>query len=68
VLVIDGGAVEGIKGLKTVALPAPAQWADTVAATFGGKTKVDAAWPAAGAERTWTHAGTSRVAPTAKGK
>ncbi len=47
-------------------LPAPAQWADTVAATFG-KTKVDARWLATGLERTWTHAGTGRQpAPPAK--
>ena len=59
---IDAAALEGIKGEKVVSLPAPAQWADTVAATFGN-TKVDARWLATGLERTWTHAGTARQPP-----
>ncbi len=29
---------------------------------MAGKTKVDVAWSATGVERTWTHAGTARVA------
>ena len=52
--------LEALKGQKTFALPAPAQWGDTVAATVGKKT-VAVAWLATGIERGWTHAGTSRV-------
>ncbi|MCC6558363.1 MAG: 3-isopropylmalate dehydratase [Polyangiaceae bacterium] len=48
-----------IKGQKLVELPAPAQWGDTVAATFGGE-RVEVAWLATGVERSWTHAGTAR--------
>jgi aconitate hydratase len=50
-----------IKGQKSVALPAPAQWGDTVAATFG-EEKVEVDWLATGLERSWTHAGTARDA------
>jgi aconitate hydratase len=56
-----------IKGQKIVALPAPAQWGDTVAATFG-KEKVDVDWLATGLERSWTHAGTARDAVAGGGK
>jgi aconitate hydratase len=59
---IDAASMEAVKGQKLVALPAPAQWGDTVQATFG-PTKLDITWLAIGAERTWTHAGTSRSAP-----
>lgn len=48
-----------IKGQKSVILPAPTQWGDTVPATFG-KEKVEVAWLATGQERAWTHAGTLR--------
>jgi aconitate hydratase len=57
---LDPGALKAIKGQKSVVLPAPSQWGDTVAATFG-KAKVDVAWAATGVERTWTHAGTART-------
>jgi aconitate hydratase len=63
---LDPGALKAIKGQKSVALPAPSQWGDTVAATFG-KAKVDVAWAATGVERTWTHAGTARSAATKGG-
>jgi aconitate hydratase len=61
----DAGALKAIKGQKSFALPAPSQWGDTVSAT-AGKNKVDVAWAATGVERTWTHAGTARTAPTKK--
>ncbi len=57
---IDAAGMEALKGQKSLALPAPAQWGDTVAAT-AGKSKIDLRWLAIGAERGWTHAGTSRV-------
>jgi aconitate hydratase len=62
---IDPASLDTIKGQKSVALPAPAQWGDTVAATFG-KAKVDVAWVATGVERAWTHAGTARGSGKAK--
>lgn len=58
---VDAGALKAFKGQKSLALPAPTQWGDTVPATVG-KTKVDVAWVATGVERTWTHAGTARGA------
>lgn len=60
-------ALASIKGQKSVDLPAPAGWGETVAATFGA-VKIDAAWLAAGIERNWTHAGTARVPPAVKAK
>jgi aconitate hydratase len=59
-------ALKAAKGQKSVLLPAPAQWGDTVSASFG-KTKVQVSWLATGVERTWTHAGTSlaKVVPPA---
>jgi aconitate hydratase len=59
---VDAAALSGIRGQKQVTLPAPAQWGDGVAATFGA-AKVDVTWLAVGAERTWTHAGTGRTPP-----
>ena len=59
---IDAAGLEAIKGEKILSLPVPAKWGDTVAAT-AGKAKLDLTWLAIGAERTWTHAGTSRVSP-----
>lgn len=58
---VEPGALKTIKGQKSLALPAPTQWGDTVPATFG-KSKVNVAWLATGAERTWTHAGSARAA------
>ncbi|HVY48659.1 MAG TPA: aconitase family protein [Minicystis sp.] len=59
---LDLGALKSIKGQKSLALPAPAQWGDKVAATFG-KAKVEVDWAATGVERTWTHAGSARQPP-----
>jgi aconitate hydratase len=64
---LDAGALESIKGQKSLALPAPAQWGDTVPAVFG-KAKVEVAWAATGVERTWTHAGTARAPAKTAGK
>jgi aconitate hydratase len=55
----DAGALESVQGEKVLGLPAPAQWGDTVAATFGA-ARVEVAWLATGVERAWTHAGTAR--------
>jgi aconitate hydratase len=58
----DAGNHKALKGQKSIALPAPAQWGDVVAAT-SGKGKVDLAFLAIGAERGWVLAGTARTPP-----
>jgi aconitate hydratase len=62
---IEPSALKALKGEKSFALPAPAQWGDTVSATIG-KSKVQMSWLATGVERNWTMAGTARTAPVAK--
>jgi aconitate hydratase len=64
---IDAGGLEALRGQKSVALPPPDKWGDTVQASVG-TSKIDVAWLAMGAERAWTHAGTSRSTPPASGK
>jgi len=65
---IDAAALEALRGQKSVALPPPDKWGDTVQAA-AGPAKIDVAWLAIGTERTWTHAGTSRsAAPASSGK
>jgi aconitate hydratase len=54
------GALEAVRGEKSLGLPAPAQWGDTVAA-ISGAARVEMAWLAMGVERAWTHAGTART-------
>lgn len=49
-------ALESLRGQKTLALPAPAQWGDKVQ-VVAGSAKADLAWRAIGLERAWTHAG-----------
>lgn len=64
---VEADHLGSLKGQTSVELPAPAQWGDTVAATFGKEKKVEVAWLATGVERSWTHAGTMRAPPgTAK--
>jgi aconitate hydratase len=64
---ITAAQMESIKEAKSASLPAPAQWASTVTASFG-ETKIEATWLAVGAERAWTQAGTARSAPAPKAK
>ena len=64
---IDAGSLEALRGQKSFALPPPDKWGDTVQAAVG-TSKIDVAWLAMGAERAWTHAGTSRQAPPTSGK
>ena len=52
--------LDALKGQRSLALPAPTQWGDTVPATVG-KRSVLMAWLATGLERAWTHAGTART-------
>jgi aconitate hydratase len=64
---VDAAGLEALKGQKSLALPLPAKWGDTVPAT-AGKARIDLTWLAVGSERGWTHAGTSRVAPKASSR
>ncbi|MBX3191174.1 MAG: 3-isopropylmalate dehydratase [Labilithrix sp.] len=65
----DAAGAKGLKGQRTVALPAPGQWAEgePTVVTFGSPkdkaaeaTKVPLTWLALGPERAWASAGTSR--------
>ena len=62
---LDAAAAKGLKGQKTLAIPAPSTWSEkepTVVAA--GTQKVPLTWLALGPERSWVSAGTSRAAPT----
>jgi aconitate hydratase len=54
---------EATKGAKSISLPPLAKWSTEIAAT-AGKAKIALTWLASPAERAWTHAGSSRPAPT----
>jgi aconitate hydratase len=57
----DAAGAKGLKGLRSIALPAPAQFPEgepTVVAL--GSQKVPLTWLALGPERVWASAGTSR--------
>jgi aconitate hydratase len=56
-----------LRAQKTLALPAPAQWAEGQATTLTvGGGKVPVSWRAKGVERAWAGAGTARGAAKAK--
>jgi len=67
----DANGAKGLKGQRTIALPAPSQWAENeptvVALSSGGAAtqKLQLTWLALGPERGWVSAGTSRPAPAA---
>ncbi len=55
---IDAAAAKGLKGQRTIALPAPSQWPERGAATIAvGPTKLPLTWLALGAERAWATGG-----------
>ncbi len=61
-----GAAAKGLKGQKTLALPAPGQWAENEPTVVSlGSQKLPLTWLALGPERVWATAGTSRPAPPA---
>jgi aconitate hydratase len=61
---IDSPVAKRLKGQKTIALPAPAQWAERKATTVTvGTAQVPLTWLAQGAERTWA-TGSSKPVPT----
>lgn len=63
---VDPTALKALKGQKSIALPAPAQFPDgePVQVTVGSQ-KVALAWVARASERTWATAGTARPAAAA---
>jgi aconitate hydratase len=63
----DAASLKSLKGQKQLALSAPAKWSESASAT-AGKTKVNLAWLARGAEQSWTLAGGQRAVPVAKTK
>lgn len=62
---VAAASLDMITKEKTLTLPEPSQWSDKVRATVGEQT-IDLTWFAIAAERTWTHAGSSRPAPSGK--
>ncbi|HEX3769354.1 MAG TPA: aconitase family protein [Polyangiaceae bacterium] len=57
---LEPAAVKGLKGQKTLALPAPSQWPERGAATIAvGPAKLPLTWLALGAERAWATGGTA---------
>jgi aconitate hydratase len=59
---LDTDAAQGLKGQKTIALPAPGQWSERQATNVSvGAAKLPLTWLALGAERAWA-TGTTRPA------
>ncbi len=55
---LDAAAAKGLKGQRTIALPAPSQWPERGAAAIAvGPAKVPLTWLALGAERLWATGG-----------
>jgi aconitate hydratase len=51
---LDAAAAKGLKGQRTIALPAPSQWPERAAASVTvGPTKLPLTWLARGLERAW---------------
>jgi aconitate hydratase len=55
---VDASTAKKLEGQKTIALPAPSQWAERETTTVSaGATKLPVTWLALGAERTWATGG-----------
>jgi aconitate hydratase len=55
---LDAAASRGIRGQRTIALPAPSQWPEGEAATVNvGGTRLPLTWLALGTERAWATGG-----------
>ena len=65
---VDPAHAKGLKGQRTLALPAPAQFAEKEPTVVTlGSAKVALTWLALGPERAWASAGTARPAARARG-
>jgi aconitate hydratase len=63
---VDATVVSRLKGQKTIALPAPGQWAERRATTVSvGAAELPLTWLALGAERAWA-TGAAKPAPPAR--
>jgi aconitate hydratase len=63
---LDAASAKGLKGQRTIALPAPSQWPERAAATIAvGPTKLPLTWLARGPERAWATGGPTET-PSAK--
>lgn len=63
---LDAASAKGLKGQRTIALPAPAQWPERTAATIAvGPAKVPLTWLARGPERAWATGGPTET-PSSK--
>jgi len=60
---LEAAKHEATKGAQSISLPPLAKWSTEISAT-AGKVKLALLWLASPMERGWTHAGTSRPAPT----
>ena len=55
---LDAASAKGLRGQRTIALPAPSQWPERAAATIAvGPTKLPLTWLARGPERAWATGG-----------
>ncbi len=60
---LDAAAAKGLKGQRTIALPAPSQWPERSAASVAvGPTKLPLTWLARGAERAWATGASTETA------
>jgi aconitate hydratase len=63
---LDAASAKGLRGQRTIALPAPSQWPERAAATIAvGPTKLPLTWLARGPERAWATGGPTET-PSAK--
>ncbi|HXN30710.1 MAG TPA: hypothetical protein VN894_02570, partial [Polyangiaceae bacterium] len=64
---VDAATAKRLKGQKTIALPAPGQWAERQATTVRiGAAELPLTWLALGAERAWA-TGATKTVPLAPG-
>jgi aconitate hydratase len=57
---LDAASAKGLRGQRTIALPAPSQWAERASTPIAfGNAKVPLTWLALGAERAWAGAGSA---------
>lgn len=61
---VDAATAKKLEGQKSIALPAPSQWAERdVTTVTAGATKLPVTWLALGAERTWATSGPKAPTP-----
>ncbi len=59
---LDAASAKGLKGQRTIALPAPSQWPERAATTIAvGPARLPLTWLARGAERAWATGGSTET-------